>query len=320
LTAPSFEPAGRTRRPHRAAVVFPLLLIFVGGVFLLQNLGYLPPNYWLNLWRLWPLVLVLIGVELLFGSRVPTVLLAGIAAVILIGGALVGGVPGATTPPAASTINPTLTQTLDGAARAVVNVRFDAGELQIGSLGVDQENLLASASYMGPADLVPQPRYTLSGDTGRLEYAASQRGGAGSTPFIGGTGAAPRLALSLNPRVPISSLSIKTGATDSRLDLSGLQIDDLDLAVGAASTWLRFPAEAGTTSAQISGGASSITLEIPPGVAARIRTRGGLSTVNVNQARFPSVGDQLYRSPDYDTAPNRIDVSIDTGITSIQVN
>ena len=67
------------RQRRRGGVVWPLILIFIGGVFLLENTGYLPPNFWMNLWRLWPLVLVLVGIELLFASRIPWVALAGVA-------------------------------------------------------------------------------------------------------------------------------------------------------------------------------------------------------------------------------------------------
>jgi len=63
-------------------VVGPLVLIFIGGVFLLQNAGYLPPNFWVNLWRLWPLVLVLAGIELLLAHRVPWLVLSGLAACV----------------------------------------------------------------------------------------------------------------------------------------------------------------------------------------------------------------------------------------------
>ena len=70
----------------------------------------------------------------------------------------------------------------------------------------------------------------------------------------------------------------------------------------------------------VSGGASSITVEVPAGVAASIRHRGGLSTMSVDISRFPQTGDGVYRSPDYDSAVSRVDVTIETGITSIQVS
>ena len=74
------------------------------------------------------------------------------------------------------------------------------------------------------------------------------------------------------------------------------------------------------TTAHISGGASTITLEIPQGVAARIQQRGGLNTLNVDQGRFPQQQEGVYRSTDYDTAQNKLDVTLETGVTTIQVN
>jgi hypothetical protein len=61
-------------------------------------------------------------------------------------------------------------------------------------------------------------------------------------------------------------------------------------------------------------------VEIPQGVAAQIQHGGGLSTLKVDETRFPQVSDSLYRSPDYDTAANKIDLTIETGVTSITIN
>jgi hypothetical protein len=126
--------------------------------------------------------------------------------------------------------------------------------------------------------------------------------------------------LNLAPSVPITSLVVQTGAADAHLDLSTLHVSNIDMSIGAATAWVRFPERASTTTAHLSGGASTITLEIPQGVAAQIRHRGGLTTFTIDQTRFPQVGDSLYRSPDYDTAQNKLDINIETGITTIQVN
>jgi hypothetical protein len=155
---------------------------------------------------------------------------------------------------------------------------------------------------------------------GQLEYQSSPRGAPGFLPFVGNRSDAAQMDLTLTPNVPITSLNVQTGATDARLDLSSLNVSALDMSVGAATTWLRFPQAAGLTTAHISGGASTLTLEIPQGVAAQIQLRGGLSTVNVDQSRFPQVSDNLYRSADYDTATNKLDLSIETGVTTIQIS
>jgi hypothetical protein len=175
-------------------------------------------------------------------------------------------------------------------------------------------------TFQGPQQLAPEPRYTVAGGVGQLEYLSNPKGGPGFMPFAGGRPDAAQMDLTLAPKVPITSLTVQTGATNARLDLSGLQVGALDLSIGAATTWLRLPEAAGLTTAHISGGASTLTIEVPQGVAAQIQLRGGLSTVNVDQSRFPQVSDNLYRSPDYDTATNKVDLSIETGVTTIQIN
>ena len=300
-------------------MIAPLVLIFIGVVFLLENTGYLPPNFWVNLWRLWPLLLVLAGIELLLANRIPWFILAGLAVVVLIVGAIAVNANVAT--PVTRTTATQADTDVGGAAEAAVSVRFGAGQLTVGPLAEPRPAQLASMSYTGPPEMAPQANYTvLPGGLGRLDYQVSGRSGPGFLPFAGGRSGSPRMELSLSPEVPISSLNLQTGATEARLDLSSLRVSNIEMSVGAATTSVRLPEKAGLTTMHVSGGASTITLEIPQGVAARIQHHGGLSTLNVDQNRFPSVGEGQYRSADYDTAPNKVDVTLETGVTTIQVN
>ena len=302
-------------------MVGPLILIFLGAVFLLQNTGYLPPNFWLNLWKLWPLVLVLVGIELLLSHRVSWVALAGVTAVVLCIGAIAmsTGVP-TSIGGGGQSISTTAQTDLGGARQAAVTVRFGAGQLLLGPIEQPQPNALASMTYQGPPQLAPQPRYSVANaGVGQLEYQSTNRDGPGFLPFIDGRSDTAHMQLNLTPAVPIGSLTIQTGATDARLDLSNLHVASLDMSIGAATAWVRFPEAAGLTTAHISGGASTITLEVPDGVAAQIQHQGGLSTLNVDQSRFPHVSESMFRSPDYDTATNKVDLVIETGVTTISV-
>src|SRR5262249_28354527 len=129
----------------------------------------------------------------------------------------------------------------------------------------------------------------------------------------------PHMDISLSAAVPITTLNVQSGASQVNMDLTGLRVSNLDMAVGASSTRLRLP-DSGAMVAHISGGAATINLEVPPGVAAQVRQRGGLSTFTIDQSRFPQVGDGLYRSPDWETATNKADITIETGVTTVQVN
>ena len=122
----------------------------------------------------------------------------------------------------------------------------------------------------------------------------------------------------LNRDIPLS-LKIDSGASASILDLSDLKVTDLDIDTGASSTELTLPANAGNTHVDIDTGASSLKVSIPSGVAASIRVKSGIASVNVNP-RFTRLEGSLYQSTDYSTAANRVDMTIDAGVGSIEVN
>jgi hypothetical protein len=69
---------------------------------------------------------------------------------------------------------------------------------------------------------------------------------------------------------------------------------------------------------RIEAGAASIVLRVPENVAARIRVGGALSGVQVDRDRFPRQGD-VYQSPDYETAENKAEIHVETGVGSITV-
>jgi hypothetical protein len=299
------------------------VLIFVGFVFLLQNTGYLPPNAWQNMWRLWPVILVLAGIELLLAHRVPWLLLAVVAALVLVAGVLVTNL-NLGQPAASGGVTRSIPTDLVGATQATVTVRFGAGELSIGPLVRPGPDQLAVMTYEGPAELVPEPRYSPTpGGVGRLEYQTTDTHAGPRFPPFFGFGSRDsdtlRMDVNLTPNVPIASLQVQTGATNAHLDLSNLNVNSTDISVGAASAWIRLPQAAGKTTAHISSGAATITLEIPQGVAAQVRHQGGLSTLDIDESRFPLVSEGLYRSTDYGTAQNQVDLSIDTGLTTIVV-
>jgi hypothetical protein len=312
-------PYGPPRERRHGSVIGPLVLIFIGGVFLLQNAGLVPPTVWGNLWRLWPLVLILAGLDILFGRRAPAlVALLGLCAIVLALG-IAAGINFRMGPAAPVSAPQTFSTEVNGANQTSVVVRFGAGQLLMHPLTETQPGQLASMTYSGPGDLIVEPSYSVSSGTGRLEYSLSGRGQTFPPIFETDRPDAPHMDIGLSPGVPISTLNVQTGASTVTIDLSGLQVNNLDMAVGASTTRLRLP-DSGATVAHISGGAATINLEIPPGVSAQIRQRGGLSTVTVDQNRFPQVGDDLYRSPDWDVASNKADITIETGVTTIQVN
>lgn len=123
--------------------------------------------------------------------------------------------------------------------------------------------------------------------------------------------------LSLAKEIPLI-LDIDSGASTSTLDLRELMVSELDLDTGASTTDLTLPANAGLTRVKVDSGAATVRIRIPDGVAAQIRIESGLASINVD-SRFPKVGNHLYLSPDYASASNRADITIETGVATIEI-
>ena len=121
----------------------------------------------------------------------------------------------------------------------------------------------------------------------------------------------------LTAEVPLD-LRLDTGANRAVLDLRDLRLRSLELHTGASDTRVLLPRAAGATSVRAESGAASLTLEVPAGVAARVRTRMALGSSEVDQSRFPRVADG-YESPDYASAANRVDIDVSGGVGSVKV-
>jgi hypothetical protein len=196
---------------------------------------------------------------------------------------------------------------LDGAARARIRVHHGAGRLDIGP-GAGNGNLV-EGEFGGGLD----KKLRRDGDLLDATLSVPVQ----VFPFFWGPGYNLDWTFRLARAVPVA-LNLETGANESRLDLTGLMVTDLSLKSGASSTTVDLPAEAGFTRVRIETGAAAVNVNVPANVAARIRAHGGLSSINVDSNRFSRMGD-IYQSPDYETAANKVEMDIETGVGSADV-
>ncbi len=195
---------------------------------------------------------------------------------------------------------------LEGAASARVRLNHGAGGLNVAS-GAAGVNLLEGEFGGGL-----EKNVRLEADQLKVSLSMPPQ-------FFPGDWGAHRLdwKVRLNPAIK-QELEVNSGASSMNLNLEDLLVSHLLLKTGASSTDLVLPKNAGFTSVRIEAGAASVSLRVPEGVAARIRARGGIASVSVDRTRFPRQGSD-YCSADYDTAPNKVDISIDTGVGSVDV-
>lgn len=139
--------------------------------------------------------------------------------------------------------------------------------------------------------------------------------GASFVPFVGPSDG--RWRFQLSQEVPVT-LKVETGASQLDMDLTNVLASHIELETGASNSNVTMPAR-GVSLLDLEAGAASINVTIPQGVAGRIRIKEGLTSLSVDKDRFPQIDSRLYQSPDFDTAANRAEVSVEAGLGSITI-
>jgi hypothetical protein len=304
-----------SRRRGRPPIVWPVILIGIGVLVLLQNFGYLQAGFWQIIWPLWPILLILIGVEIIIGyMRLPwpvTMLLALIVVLITIGGvvylATQGSLPGAVSAGEPQHVE----QNLQGATSAAVALNYGAGQLKVGALGTDSSLIMAGdfTSINGREGV--DVTYTSSSGRGDLSLSLPQNQ---TVWFLTGRGNVWNVQL--NRDIPFE-LDIESGASTNDIDATDLKLTRLSLQGGLGTNTVHLPST-GVYTARLASGLATTTVYVPDNVAARITVQSGLSSMTIDESRFPRQGD-LYLSPNYDSAANRVDLQIEGGLAAVVV-
>jgi hypothetical protein len=202
---------------------------------------------------------------------------------------------------------------LEGAKEARISITHAAGRLAVGAgAGTDQ---LARGTFVGGLDY----KVNRAGDVLDLNMRVQGQGlMVALLPWKWVKTRGAEWAVELNGGVPLD-LKIEGGASENQLDLSGLQVKELEIETGASSTKLTLPASAGHTRAEISCGAGAVEVRVPAGVAARLRVHSTMAEVKVDRRRFPRVSSGLYESPDYETAQNRIELDVSASLGGFEL-
>lgn len=294
----------------RGSIIGPLILITIGVLFLLANFGYISGSFWLSLLQYWPLILILLGLEILLGRT-----WQGQILVLLVGLLAVGGVVWLLMNPALAPLGvgmqtETVGEPREGVQSARLELNTGVGDLDVRPLaGADANWIEGTVSH--PTSLRLRQVYQVTGGAAQLKLDTE-----GNVVFMGNS--SERWNIHVAQGMPVT-LKVDAGVGGSKLDLNALNVTDLDLNTGVGGTEVVLPSGAGTVNARIKGGIGGLTVLIPVGVPARIRSHSGIGGASINQARFPSVGQDVFESSDYASATNRIDLTVDAGIGGITI-
>lgn len=289
---PSPPPASR-----RGAGSWPAILILVGLVLLISNLGWFNVTWLLGLLSFWPVILVAVGVNLLTRGRyVLPVTLAAVAVAVVLW--LVGGAPG-------QTIN--VRHDLEGARAARVTMALGVGQVRID--GAAPSGALATGTIETGTGERLEETYRRDGGTAVLELRSARAGGVSL-----GIGERRSWELSLTREVPVA-LHVNAGVGENRLDLREVQLSDISFRGGVGSSRLQLPFGGYVGSVEVGVGAT--TVQLPATAAARVTLTTGLGRASV-QGDWRRDGD-VYTTPGFESAAQRIELRVSGGVGAVTI-
>ena len=297
--------------PRNRGLILPLILIGIGVVVLLANTGVLSQPAVERFGDLWPMLLVILGLQLILNHTLPRrqATLIGLAVMAVI---VIAAVAYATLAPATSVG----AQKVDASAQrggltvATLDLNYSAATVDVNAADLGDRLYQVHVDYPGGEN---PPTISLNHENGRLEIHETSS----FSPFHLFGSNRRHIVLALTDRIPWT-IQVGGGATNLSLDLRHLQLTKLDVSGGANRMDAQLPAAKGTVMLEVSGGASNLTLRAPAETQWRIGVSGGANAVTINGSTTGALGGDFERqSPGYGTATNRYDIQISGGASHL---
>jgi hypothetical protein len=292
---------------------WPIILIGVGVIFLLNNLGVITGSPWEVIWRLWPVLLIALGLEILIGR---TGAVGSLISAVLGLGVVVGVLWILITRPALPGFNLNFSgelkttpveYPLKDVRSASVSIGFTTGTNELRAL-TDSTNLLEGTIR----------------HYGNLTFDASDSGSQASVRMKSSNvsiampfgGSEEHWTVALNPAVAYD-LTLEMGVGQSTVDLSKLTVTGGRLNAGVGVTDLTLPAK-GKFTLSIDGGVGLVKIRLPGKMALRAEVDTGLGSFNPG-SRLRALGGDVYETEGFDLADNAITLRIKAGVGTLRV-
>jgi len=242
---------------------------------------------------------------------------------------------------AGSVLTHTWSEPLGGAATVKVDINPGDGNLTIDRL-TGSEQVLASGmlQYLENQGLPTQSVNTNNGLT-----TLTLKAGDGGQPWFQFPWAACNGAtdwqIHLNPNV-VSDLTAHSDGGNVKLDLAGMAVTRVSADTGGGNMVVVLPDNAanlsviartgagdvtveigsgttGSSTINANSGAGNVVVRLPDGIAAKIHATSGMGKMIVD-SQFSKIDDGTYQSPDYDTATDKVEITLNSGAGNVSVN
>ncbi|MBF8437243.1 hypothetical protein I0Q91_09150 [Halanaerobiaceae bacterium Z-7014] len=297
-----------------------IILIFIGGLFLLNTLDIIRYNIWNLLFRYWPVFLIIIGINILFKSTKLWWLSPLLIIVLLV----LLFVPGDYMPSyiqnfrqdSGTHMRPSTEpfesehEYLDNHHYFDVYLSIDSGRIDIGSLAND--NYLYKLLYNYHNEK-PNLDFDFDLETNRAQLNISHM----QSFEFDQVDVVNNSKLNLNKEA-IHNINIESGIGRYNLELKDLDIEELIINTGISEIYVSyndFPNET-----IINSGASNIEFEFPDNIGIQIETRNITNKQDFIEKGFIEIEENIFQNEKYDEAENRIMISLSSPATNIEVS
>ena len=299
------------------SLVFPIILILVGGVFLYRN-WHPAFSPWPVLKAYWPLILIFVGLGKMWDatqgakqSAKPGVSIGSTVAVllfVLVIVVLMWRSPSFADRNRSGHLVDHISETRDlqGVTSLNAVVTITAGELNL-SGGT-------SRAFEGEFDYAtswarPQIEYNVSGKSAKLNIAQENHG-----PLLGPDNT---WWLRLNDQVPLD-LQIKMGAAKGDLNFRDINLKKLHIEGGVGKIDVDLTGKRGSDlDVDIHGGIGQAVIRLPKNVGVVVEAKGGIGAVTTNGLKKE---DGSYVNDAYKRSQHTVHVTVEGGIGNIDLS
>jgi len=234
-----------------------------------------------------------------------------------------------------------LSEPLNDATIAKVDINAGDGNLTIDRLTSGEQMLVSGTLQYFEDQGLPTRTLVLSNGQAALRLGASGSGRPWFRFPWGACNGATEWQIHLNPTVS-SDITAHSDGGNVKLNLAGMVVTrvsadsgggnlDVVLPDNAANLSITARTGAGNVTVEIgsgitgsnivnaNSGAGNVVVRIPSGVAARIHATTGLGKATVDP-RFGKTEDNTYQSSDFDSAANKVEITVHSGAGNVSVN
>jgi len=261
------------QQPKRTSFFWPILLIGAGILLLLRNLGFLQNFNFGFLLQLWPLLLVVIGLDLIFGRRFPW---AGAVIGLFTIGAVVAlfyyaPALGINSPPNVKT---EIISTPLGNTEKVAYHFYTSDE----PVGI---NALADSTDLIYATLVHHDKlnFTVEGDAEK-SVTLSESTSSDNLFYLDLGKNGLKWEIGLHPDVH-TALHLEGGSGALDIDLLGIELESFSALLGSGATKLTLPSSATAYPVEVTSGSGGVTMILPAATEMTLTLISGSGAVNV---------------------------------------